>query len=169
MIIKKIGIFITSLLIIATVSHADIRKEIEELENEKGNVSQQVEKNNYILPNGKSVDLNQWNMVIFIQSTCKYCKEFDPIIQKFTNEKNIKTTVFSFDGLSDGNFELVLPVSNEIVATFFRDLPVATPTVFLVNIDNLTTLPVSQGSMTKVDFENQVKKTLMSIPDDEEN
>lgn len=168
MIIKKIGIFITSLLIIVTVSHADIRKEIEELENGKVNVSQQVEKNNYLLPNGKSVDLNEWNIVIFIQSTCKYCKEFDPIIKEFANEKNIKTTVFSFDGLSDGNFDLVLPVSNEIVANFFRDLPVATPTVFLVNIDNLITLPVSQGSMTKVDFENQIKKTLMSVPDGED-
>ena len=163
MIIKKIVILITSLLIFITVSHADIRKEIEKLESEKKIVSQSIEQND------KFVDLNQWNMVIFIQSTCKYCKEFDPIIKQFTNENNIKTTVFSFDGLSDGNFDFVLPVSNEIVATFFRDLPVATPTVFLVNIDNLITLPVSQGTMTKVDFENQIKKTFMSVPDPEED
>ena len=169
MIIKKIGILVTFLLIISTVCHGDIRKEIEEIE--KGKVKevvlQKAEPNYYLLPNGQSIDLNEWNMVVFIQSTCKYCKEFDPIIKQFANEKNIKITVFSFDGLSDGNFDLVLPVSNEIVATFFRDLPVATPTVFLVHIDKLTTLPVSQGSMTKGDFENQIKKTLMSIPEED--
>lgn len=163
--LKKIEIIITFLLTISAVCHSDIRKEIEELE--KGKINKQVvlspvEPNYYILSNGRRIDLNQWNMVVFMQSTCKYCKEFDPIIKQFTNEKNIKTTVFSFDGLSDGNFDLVLPVSNEIVATFFRDLPVATPTVFLVNVDDLTTFPVSQGSMTKIDFENQIQKTFMS-------
>lgn len=169
MIIKKMGILVTFLLIVSTVCHGDIRKEIEEIEKGKVKefVSQKAEPNYYLLPNGQSIDLNEWNMVVFIQSTCKYCKEFDPIIKQFANEKNIKITVFSFDGLSDGNFDLVLPVSNEIVATFFRDLPVATPTVFLVHIDNLTTLPVSQGSMTKGDFENQIKKTLMSIPEED--
>lgn len=146
-------------IIISTYCYADIKTEIEHLEIQKNNLNKREPLNLYNLPNKNFVNLNEWNLVIFMQSTCKYCLEFDPVIKKVADELGIKTIVFSFDGLSDGHFENVLPVTNEIVANFFRDLPVATPTTFLVNVDDLTTLPLSQGAMTKTEFENRIKIT----------
>lgn len=160
----KLITIITLITIISTNSYGNIKEEIEYLETKKNKVNkvQEIEiPNLYKLTDKKSINLNKWNLVIFIQSTCQYCIKFDPIIKEVAGEIGIKTVVFSFDGLSDGNFEQVLPVNNEIVANFFRDLPVATPTTFLVNIDDLTTLPLSQGAMQKFEFENQIRKTFI--------
>ena len=162
---KKMIAIITLMTIISTNCYGNIKEDIERLEikKNKGDKIQVSTKlpNLYQLPNKKSIDLNEWNLVIFIQSTCQYCIKFDPIIKQVAQEMGIKTVVFSFDGLSDGNFEQVLPVTNEIVANFFRDLPVATPTTFLVNVNDLTTLPLSQGTMQKFENENQIKKTFI--------
>ncbi|MFQ1018098.1 type-F conjugative transfer system pilin assembly thiol-disulfide isomerase TrbB [Gilliamella sp. BG7] len=161
---KTIVIIITMILTVSSSCYGNIKADIERLEiaKNKENEAQTIKSPNfYKLPNGQSVNLNDWNLVIFIQSTCQYCIKFDPIIRQVADELGIKTVVFSFDGLSDGNFEQVLPATNEIVANFFRDLPVATPTTFLVNVNDLTTLPVSQGSMKKIEFENQIKKTFI--------
>jgi type-F conjugative transfer system pilin assembly thiol-disulfide isomerase TrbB len=160
---KIIMAIITIISVISTNCYGNIKEDIEHLEINKSKGSTKIAEppNLYELPNKKLINLNDWNLVIFIQSTCQYCIKFDPIIKKVAEELGIKTVVFSFDGLSDGNFEQVLPATNEVVANFFRDLPVATPTTFLVNVNDLTTLPLSQGSMNKIEFENQIKKTFI--------
>jgi len=71
--------------------------------------------------------------------------------------------VFSFDGMSDGAFDLVYPVNKSIVAAFYRDLPVATPTTFLVNIHTIVTAPVSQGKMAAPDFLSRINNTLTAL------
>lgn len=165
---KYFKIFISCIFIIFS-SHiqANIKDEIAELEKNKVNNSNIEIKTqqpvNYVLPNKTVINLNDWVLVVFIQSTCEYCKKFDPIIKKVTEKIKMNTFVFSFDGLSDGVFEQVIPVNNQVVSTFFRDIPVATPTTFLVNVNDLITAPISQGNITENDLINQLNKTFISL------
>jgi len=76
----------------AYAASANIKQEIASLEKNK----QQKTKNqtvpaiNHTLPNGKRVNLNDWQLVVFMQSTCQYCREFDPIIKKNRGQSGIK-------------------------------------------------------------------------------
>lgn len=71
-------------IVFACAASADIKQEIASLEKNK----QQQTKNdtapaiNHKLPNGKTVNLNDWQLVVFMQSTCQHCREFDPVIKK---------------------------------------------------------------------------------------
>lgn len=167
--------YLLSIVIFLFLSHPIFAKEnriidqIRSIEKSKyeETIKNEPEANLLMLSNGGSVDLNQWLLVTFINSTCSHCQKFDPILKKVSDDMKINTFIFSFDGLGDSSFPNVYPVTDEIVASFYRDLPVATPTVFLVNINDLRAAAISQGEMPEIAFKNQIIKTFISLRDEE--
>ncbi|HAT7590252.1 TPA: type-F conjugative transfer system pilin assembly thiol-disulfide isomerase TrbB, partial [Citrobacter freundii] len=49
-------------------------------------------------------------------------------------------------------FPDALPAPPEVMKTFFPNLPVATPTTFLVNVNTLEALPLLQGATDEQGF-----------------
>lgn len=103
-----------------------------------------------ILTNGQRVNLNDWRVVVFMQSTCEYCHRFDPLLKTFSEESGLPVTAFSLDAKGDDAFPDALQATPEVMVQFFTPgMPVATPTTFLVNVHTLATYPLLQGAVDK--------------------
>ena len=50
------------------------------------------------------------------------------------------------DGQGDEAFPEALPAPPDVMQTFFPNIPVATPTTFLVNVNTLAAYPILQGA-----------------------
>jgi len=101
----------------------------------------------FALSSGQRVNLNDWKLVVFMQSTCAYCHRFDPMISAFSQESGLSVMAFSLDAKGDAAFPDALQATPEVMVQFFTPgMPVATPTTFLVNVNSLTTFPLLQGA-----------------------
>ncbi|HBQ7493287.1 conjugal transfer protein TraF [Serratia marcescens] len=102
------------------------------------------------LADGRTIDIQHWQVVHFIRSDCPYCHRFNPVLRDTADRLGLKVFVYSFDGLGDAVFPDVLPTNDAVLEQFFAELPKVTPTDFLVNTQTLVTIPLAQGALTEV-------------------
>lgn len=98
------------------------------------------------LSNGRQVDLRDWKVVLFMQGKCPYCHKFDPVLKQLAGQYGFSVFPYTIDGQGDEAFPEALPVPPDVMQTFFPNIPVATPTTFLVNVNTLAAYPVLQGA-----------------------
>lgn len=116
----------------------------------------------YQLPNGKVVNLNDYTLVLFMQSQCPYCHQFDPQFALLSAQMGFKVFPYTLDGQGDMAFPNAIPAPPEVVQTFFGGgLQVLTPSVFLVEVNTLKTYPLLQGLTDMQDVVNRVNSNLM--------
>ena len=106
----------------------------------------------YRLSNGRKVNLGDWKVVLFMQGHCPYCHQFDPVLRKLSAQLGFSIFTYTLDGQGDLSFPEALPAPPEVMKTFFPDLPVATPTTFLVNVKTLEAFPLLQGATSAQGF-----------------
>ncbi|HGN0870236.1 type-F conjugative transfer system pilin assembly thiol-disulfide isomerase TrbB [Providencia alcalifaciens] len=118
----------------------------------------------YRLPNGKVVNLNDYILVLFMQSQCPYCHQFDPQFALLTAKMGFKVFPYTLDGQGDMAFPNAIPAPPDVVQTFFGGgLQVLTPSVFLVEVNTLKTYPLLQGLTEMQDVVNRVNSNLMLV------
>ena len=138
------------LLMMATGVQASTRDEIERLWNPQGMAAQpaqpaagtsaRTEKPAprwFRLSNGRQVNLADWKVVLFMQGHCPYCHQFDPVLKQLAQQYGFSVFPYTLDGQGDTAFPEALPVPPDVMQTFFPNIPVATPTTFLVNVNTL--------------------------------
>ena len=106
----------------------------------------------YRLSNGRQVNLADWKVVLFMQGQCPYCHKFDPVLKSLSQQVGFGVMAYTIDGQGDTAFPEALPAPPEVMKTFFPNLPVATPTTFLVNVNTLEALPLLQGATDEQSF-----------------
>lgn len=121
------------------------------------------EKRYFKLSNGKSLEISEWAIVHFMSSTCSYCRSFDPKLKQISLQTGIPVYAYSFDGIGDESFPEVLSPTEEELSLFFAELPRATPTSFLVHINNLTAIPISQGDISTYAFVQRLDETFLYV------
>lgn len=163
---KKMGLLRGSAVLLCTMlsffSCASTLDEIAAIDNNKNGAEalsdhkekQQVVKTEnqptwFKLTNGKTIDIQRWQIVHFLSSQCPYCHQFNPVLKKVSDIIGINVFVYSFDGAGDAVFPSVLPTTTDILNNFFAELPKVTPTDFIVNKDTLVTIPLSQGAISE--------------------
>lgn len=100
----------------------------------------------YPLSDGRRVDLQDWKLVLFMQSTCQYCRQFAPVLKSLSQQTGLGVFPVSLDGKGDAEFPDVLPATPDVMVEFFQSgVPVATPTTFLTNVSTMETWPLLQG------------------------
>lgn len=100
------------------------------------------------LPSGLTVPASDWTVVLFMQSTCSYCQQFDPVLAQLSEQSGLPVFTYTLDGKGDAAFPKALPASPEVMSEFFGNgLPIATPTTFLVNVNTMATYPLQQGAV----------------------
>lgn len=114
----------------------------------------------YRLSNGQQVNLAQWKVVLFMQGNCPYCHQFDPVLKSLSERVGFGVMAYTLDGQGDKAFPEALPAPPEVMKTFFPNLPVATPTTFLVNVNTLEALPLLQGATDEQGFMARVDTVL---------
>ncbi|EHW9643485.1 type-F conjugative transfer system pilin assembly thiol-disulfide isomerase TrbB [Salmonella enterica subsp. enterica serovar Coeln] len=101
----------------------------------------------YSLSDGRKVNLQDWKVVLFMQSTCQYCRQFAPVLKAFSLQTGLDVFPISLDGKGDAEFPDVLPATPDVMVEYFQSgLPVATPTTFLTNVNTMETWPLLQGA-----------------------
>ncbi|MCS3434240.1 type-F conjugative transfer system pilin assembly thiol-disulfide isomerase TrbB [Klebsiella sp. BIGb0407] len=98
------------------------------------------------LSNGKQVNLRDWKVVLFMQAQCPYCQKFDPVLKQLSAQFGFSVFPYTLDGQGDEAYPDALTVPPEVMQTFFPNIPVATPTTFLVNVHTLAAYPLLQGA-----------------------
>lgn len=170
--------FLLISLLCSAVVNASVFDEIKELEAHKGStvieppsviseppkpvVPITPEARPYQLPNGKVVDLNDYTLVLFMQSQCPYCHQFDPQFALLSAQMGFKVFPYTLDGQGDMAFPNAIPTTPEVVQTFFGGgLQVLTPSVFLVEVNALKTYPLLQDLTDMQDVVNRIHSNLM--------
>ncbi|EWG67605.1 MULTISPECIES: type-F conjugative transfer system pilin assembly thiol-disulfide isomerase TrbB [unclassified Enterobacter] len=116
------------------------------------------------LSNGQQVNLAEWKVVLFMQGHCPYCHQFDPVLKSLSERVGFGVMAYTLDGQGDAAYPEALPAPADVMRTFFPNLPVATPTTYLVNVNTLEALPLLQGAtdeqgfMARVDTVLQMRK-----------
>ncbi|WP_426472810.1 type-F conjugative transfer system pilin assembly thiol-disulfide isomerase TrbB [Escherichia marmotae] len=156
------------LLMMATGVQASTRDEIERLWNPQGMAAQpaqptadtpdRTDKTEKLTPrwfrlsNGRQVNLADWKVVLFMQGHCPYCHQFDPVLKQLAQQYGFSVFPYTLDDQGDTAFPEALPVPPEVMQSFFPNIPVATPTTFLVNVNTLEALPLLQGATDAAGF-----------------
>ncbi len=118
----------------------------------------------YTLPNGKQIDLNSYTLVLFMQSRCPYCQQFDPLLMQLANQTGFKVFAYTLDGQGDTSFPDAIPAPPSVVEQFFgTSLAVMTPTLYLVNVNTLKTFPISQGVTSAQEVLARINTNLMMV------
>ncbi|HHV0342484.1 TPA: type-F conjugative transfer system pilin assembly thiol-disulfide isomerase TrbB [Escherichia coli] len=104
------------------------------------------------LSNDRQVNLADWKVVLFMQGHCPYCHQFDPVLKQLAQQYGFSVFPYTLDGQGDTAFPEALPVPPDVMQTFFPNIPVATPTTFLVNVNTLEALPLLQGATDAAGF-----------------
>lgn len=119
----------------------------------------------YTLPGGQVINLNDYTLVLFMQSGCVYCGQFDPLLKQWADMTGFKVFVYSLNGQGDATFPDAVPAPPSVVQTFFSNgIPVMTPTLFLVEVNTLKTAPLAQGVTPLPEVENRLHRTLAAAP-----
>ena len=115
----------------------------------------------YVLSDGRKVDLRDWKVVLFMQSTCQYCRQFAPVLKAFSQQTGLDVFPISLDGKGDAEFPDVLPATPDVMVEYFQSgLPVATPTTFLTNVNTMETWPLLQGATESGEFRSRLNDVL---------
>ncbi|EIY1064800.1 type-F conjugative transfer system pilin assembly thiol-disulfide isomerase TrbB [Escherichia coli] len=115
----------------------------------------------YALGNGRKVNLRDWKVVLFMQSTCQYCRQFAPVLKALSQQTGLDVFPVSLDGKGDTEFPDVLPATPDVMVEYFQSgLPVATPTTFLTNVNTMETWPLLQGAAEAGEFRSRLDAVL---------
>lgn len=105
------------------------------------------------LSDGRTVNLADWIIVLFMQSTCQYSQKFDPVLKGFSDRTGLPVFPFSMNGKGDLTFPNVLPATPDVLVEYFLvGLPLATPTTFLTNVHTMETYPLLQQYADEMTF-----------------
>ncbi|EHF3870247.1 type-F conjugative transfer system pilin assembly thiol-disulfide isomerase TrbB, partial [Salmonella enterica subsp. enterica serovar Newport] len=120
----------------------------------------------YTLSDGRKVNLQDWKVVLFMQSTCQYCRQFAPVLKAFSQQTGLDVFPISLDGKGDAEFPDVLPATPDVMVEYFQSgLPVATPTTFLTNVNTMETWPLLQGAAETGEFRSRLDEVLRMAQD----
>ncbi|POT29261.1 type-F conjugative transfer system pilin assembly thiol-disulfide isomerase TrbB [Citrobacter braakii] len=115
----------------------------------------------YPLSDGRKVNMQDWKVVLFMQSTCQYCRQFAPVLKAFSQQTGLDVFPVSLDGKGDAEFPDVLPATPDVMVEYFQSgLPVATPTTFLTNVNTMETWPLLQGAAEVGEFRSRLNEVL---------
>lgn len=157
------GIANSTLEMIEKLDQIKLANQSQKIETEKNAVSTKKERRFITISNGKRIDITDWRIVHFMSSTCSYCRQFNPKLKQLSEQIGIPIITYSFDGKGDEYFPVVFDAHEEVLREFFAELPRATPTDFLINVNNLVTLPVSQGDLSYNSMVQRLDETFLYI------
>lgn len=128
----------------------------------------------YSLPDGREVNMNNYALVVFMGGNCHYSAQMDPPLKQLAADKGLKVYAYTLDGGGDGSFPYPMlprksdpnaPIADEIMSFFGNGLPIATPTVFMVNVNTMKAYPVSQGVMDMGVFSGRLSTVISADVD----
>lgn len=116
----------------------------------------------YLLPDGRQVNVDDYRVVLFMQSGCHFCQQFDPPLAQFSAQTGLKVFPYTLDGHGDTSFPNAIPAPRAVLDQFFGPgSNGVTPTTFLVNVNTLQSWPLAQGITDMNTLLQRINQALM--------
>lgn len=168
---------LTGVLLIAVGAQASTLEELRKLEAHKttpGKASQVQtavtssspvapavpERRNYRLPDGRVVNLKNYKLVLFMQSRCGYCQQFDPLLKRVTTQMGLDVFPYTLDGMGDASFPDAIPATEAVIRDMWSNIRPVTPAAFLVEVNTLKTLPLLYGIVDEQTLRQRIDEGL---------
>lgn len=168
---------LTGVLLIVASAQASTLEELRQLESHKtmpGKASQVQtaatssssvppvvpERWDYRLPDGRVVNLKDYKLVLFMQSRCGYCQQFDPLLKTVTSQMRLDVFPYTLDGMGDASFPEAIPATEAVVRDMWGDMRPVTPAAFLVEVHTLKTLPLLYGIVDEKTLRQRIDDAL---------
>lgn len=120
----------------------------------------------YRLSDGRQVNIRDWKIVLFMSSSCPHCHSFDPVLKAIAKDTGFSVFPYTLDGRGDASWPQAVPAPPMVITEFFaQGLPIATPTLFLVNVNNMKTYPLQQGESEREAFMARLDEVLRFATD----
>jgi type-F conjugative transfer system pilin assembly thiol-disulfide isomerase TrbB len=114
----------------------------------------------YRLPDGRVVNLKDYKLVLFMQSRCGYCQQFDPQLKRVTGQIGLDVFPYTLDGMGDASFPDAIPATEAVVRDMWGDMRPVTPAAFLVEVNTLKTLPLLYGIVDEQTLKQRINEAL---------
>lgn len=157
------------MLFVIPCTQASTLDEIKALESTKG---QSVRKSmqpwepqdgrTYILPDGRQISVADYRIVLFMQSSCPFCQQFDPQLIQLSTLTGFKVFPYTLDEKGDVSFPQAIPAPRAVLDQFFGPgNNGVTPTTWLVNVNTLQSWPLAQGITDMNSLLQRINQALM--------
>ncbi|EDI0784693.1 type-F conjugative transfer system pilin assembly thiol-disulfide isomerase TrbB [Salmonella enterica subsp. enterica serovar Kasenyi] len=118
------------------------------------------ERRDYRLPDGRVVNLKNYKLVLFMQSRCGYCQQFDPLLKRVTAQMGLDVFPYTLDGLGDTSFPDAIPATEAVIRDMWSNMRPVTPAAFLVEVNTLKTLPLLYGIVDEQTLRQRIDEAL---------
>ncbi|EEM6847501.1 type-F conjugative transfer system pilin assembly thiol-disulfide isomerase TrbB [Salmonella enterica subsp. enterica serovar Montevideo] len=118
------------------------------------------ERRDYRLPDGRVVNLKNYKLVLFMQSRCGYCQQFDPLLKRVTTQMGLDVFPYTLDGLGDTSFPDAIPATEAVIRDMWSNMRPVTPAAFLVEVNTLKTLPLLYGIVDEQTLRQRIDEAL---------
>lgn len=166
---------IAGVMLVCCTAHASVLDEIAQLEawKEKDNATNttidppKAKPTNtarfYRLPDGTQINQGDYRIVLFMQASCKYCQQFDPLLFHYSSQSGFRVFPYTLDGQGDAHFPDAIPAPQSVLEAFFGpgQKPV-TPSTYLINVHTLETWPLAQGIIDIRTLQQRIDQSLLS-------
>lgn len=113
------------------------------------------------LPDGSQVNLRNYKIVLFMQSGCQYCRQFDPLLKSLSEQMGLSVFAYTLDGRGDESFPDAIPAPPAVIQDLFSTMKPVTPAAFLVEVNTLRTLPLLYGMVDGQTLSQRVNEALI--------
>ncbi|EBX1066070.1 type-F conjugative transfer system pilin assembly thiol-disulfide isomerase TrbB [Salmonella enterica subsp. enterica serovar Oranienburg] len=118
------------------------------------------ERRDYRLPDGRVVNLKNYKLVLFMQSRCGYCQQFDPLLKRVTTQMGLDVFPYTLDGMGDASFPDAIPATEAVIRDMWSNMRPVTPAAFLVEVNTLKTLPLLYGIVDEQTLRQRIDEAL---------
>ncbi|EHC04209.1 type-F conjugative transfer system pilin assembly thiol-disulfide isomerase TrbB [Shewanella sp. PP-He15 brown] len=104
---------------------------------------------------------NDYALVFFFRSDCPYCHQFAPKLKQLAAQTGTYTYAFSLDNQGIAGFEVPIPSTPDIAATFFENpRSVTVPATFLINVNTRKFVRLTVGDVTSSQLQQSYLQSL---------
>lgn len=114
----------------------------------------------YRLPDGRVVNLKDYKLVLFMQSRCGYCQQFDPLLKSVATQMGLSVFAYTLDGMGDMSFPEAIPATEAVIRDMWGSIRPVTPAAFLVEVNTLKTLPLLYGIVDEQTLRQRIDEAL---------
>ncbi|EAM8390333.1 type-F conjugative transfer system pilin assembly thiol-disulfide isomerase TrbB [Salmonella enterica] len=118
------------------------------------------ERRDYRLPDGRVVNLKNYKLVLFMQSRCGYCQQFDPLLKRVTTQMGLDVFPYTLDGMGDAFFPDAIPATEAVIRDMWSNMRPVTPAAFLVEVNTLKTMPLLYGIVDEQTLRQRIDEVL---------
>ena len=102
-------------------------------------------------------------LVLFYASTCHYCQQFAPIIEKWSQANGAKLVALSLDNKPLDSLRDFQPATTQIINTAYAGRPITYPALFIANQTRGLLYPVAFGALGYEELSNRLSQIQFKI------